>query len=42
MADPNGGLKRQLSEDGGHPNKVGYDVTGPLAENAIGRALRTK
>ena len=42
MADKEGGLKRQLSEDGVHPNKAGYDVMGPLAEKAIGKVLGAK
>jgi len=25
-----------------HPNKAGYDVMGPLAEKAIGKALSAK
>lgn len=39
MADEKGFLKRDLSEDGLHPNRKGYDVMAPLAEKAIARAL---
>lgn len=39
MVDDKGFLKRDLSEDGLHPNKKGYDVMAPLAESAINAAL---
>jgi lysophospholipase L1-like esterase len=39
MVDDKGLLKRQLAEDGLHPNKAGYDVMAPLAQAAIDRAL---
>lgn len=39
MADERGGLPKELSEDGVHPNKEGYTVMAPLVENAIARAL---
>ena len=39
MADAKGFLKRDLSEDGLHPNKAGYAVMAPLAEKAIQSAL---
>lgn len=42
MADSSGGLKRELGADGVHPNRAGYDVMGPLAEKAIGKALSAK
>ena len=42
MVDPKGFLKRELSEDGLHPNKAGYDVMAPLAQAAIDRALKRK
>lgn len=35
MVDDHGFLKRELSEDGLHPNKAGYAVMAPLAEKAI-------
>ena len=40
MADENKSLLTQYSEDGVHPNKKGYEVMAPLAENAIKSALR--
>jgi lysophospholipase L1-like esterase len=40
MVDDKGFLKRDLSEDGLHPNKAGYDVMAPLAESAIQSALK--
>jgi lysophospholipase L1-like esterase len=42
MADDHGFLKRELSEDGLHPNRAGYQVMAPLAEAAIEKALRRK
>ncbi len=38
--DEKGFLKKDLSEDGLHPNKKGYEVMAPLAEKAIQSALR--
>jgi len=38
MVDEQGFLKRDLSDDGLHPNKAGYAVMAPLAEKAIARA----
>ncbi len=35
MVDDHGFLKKELSEDGLHPNKAGYAVMAPLAEKAI-------
>ena len=40
MADDKGLLKRELAEDGLHPNKAGYAIMAPLAEQAIGKALQ--
>ncbi|GAC1635080.1 MAG: SGNH/GDSL hydrolase family protein [Candidatus Acidiferrum sp.] len=40
MVDDKGFLKRELSEDGLHPNKAGYAVMAPLAEKAIQSALK--
>jgi|SRR5215470_15104424 len=40
MVDDKGFLKRDLSEDGLHPNKKGYEVMAPLAEAAIAAALK--
>lgn len=40
VVDDNGMLKRDLSEDGLHPNKAGFAVMAPLAEQAIEKALK--
>jgi len=40
MVDEQGFLKKDLSEDGLHPNKKGYEVMVPLAEKAIQEAVR--
>ncbi|GAC1618303.1 MAG: SGNH/GDSL hydrolase family protein [Candidatus Acidiferrum sp.] len=40
--DEHGLLKRELSEDGLHPNAAGYAVMAPLAEQAIQSALKKK
>jgi acyl-CoA thioesterase-1 len=40
MANSEGGLKSELSPDGVHPNKAGYDLMAPLAEAGIAEALR--
>jgi lysophospholipase L1-like esterase len=39
MADEKGMLKRDLTQDGLHPNQAGYAVMAPLAEKAINKAL---
>jgi lysophospholipase L1-like esterase len=39
MVDEKGMLKRDLAEDGLHPNKDGYKIMAPLAEAAIQKAL---
>jgi lysophospholipase L1-like esterase len=39
MVDDQGLLKKDLSEDGLHPNAAGYAVMAPLAEKAIQLAL---
>jgi lysophospholipase L1-like esterase len=41
MVDDKGLLKRELAEDGLHPNPTGYKIMAPLAEAAIGKALQT-
>lgn len=41
MVDDKGLLKRDLAEDGLHPNAAGYKIMAPLAEAAIGKALAT-
>jgi len=35
MVDDNGLLKRDLADDGLHPNKAGYSIMAPMAEAAI-------
>jgi lysophospholipase L1-like esterase len=42
MVDEQGLLKKELSEDGLHPNAAGYAVMAPLAERAIEDALKKK
>ena len=39
MVDDKGLLKRELAEDGLHPNPAGYKIMAPLAEAAIAKAL---
>jgi lysophospholipase L1-like esterase len=39
MLDDRGMLKRDLADDGLHPNKAGFAVMAPLAQKAIDRAL---
>jgi lysophospholipase L1-like esterase len=40
MANSEGGLKPELSRDGVHPNKAGYEIMAPLAEAGIAEALK--
>ena len=40
MVDEAGVLRTELSADDLHPNVQGYEIMGPLAEQAIARALR--
>ena len=40
--DDKGMLRRDLSDDGLHPNTAGYKIMATLAEKAIARALETK
>jgi lysophospholipase L1-like esterase len=42
LVDDKGLLKRELAEDGLHPNAAGYKIMAPLAETAIGKALASK
>ena len=42
MVDDKGLLKRDLAEDGLHPNPAGYKIMTPLADAAIGKALAAK
>ena len=39
MVDDKGMLKRELADDGLHPNAAGYKIMAPLAEAAIGKAM---
>jgi lysophospholipase L1-like esterase len=39
LADAEGNLRAELTDDGLHPNRGGYAVMAPLAEKAIARAL---
>jgi acyl-CoA thioesterase I len=39
MVDDKGLLKRDLAEDGLHPNQAGYKIMAPLAAAAIEKAL---
>ena len=39
MADQKSGLPANLSHDGVHPNKAGYDIMNPLVEAGIAKAL---
>jgi lysophospholipase L1-like esterase len=39
MVDDKGLLKRDLADDGLHPNAVGYKLMAPLAQAAIDKAL---
>ncbi len=40
MANAEGGLKAELSPDGVHPNKAGYEIMAPIAEAGIAAALK--
>ena len=42
LVDGNGMLKRELSDDGLHPNASGYKIMAPLAEKAIAQAMANK
>ncbi len=42
MVDDKGLLKRELAEDGLHPNAAGYKIMAPMAEAAIEKALTTR
>jgi len=42
MVDDKGLLKRDLAEDGLHPNAAGFKIMAPLAEGAIAKALTGK
>lgn len=40
MADASNGLKKDLGDDGVHPNVKGYQIMEPLVENAIVKSLK--
>ena len=40
MVNSEGGMKAELSPDGVHPNKAGYEIMAPLAEAGIAEALK--
>lgn len=40
MVNGEGGMKAELSPDGVHPNKAGYEIMAPLAEAGIAEALK--
>lgn len=40
VVDARGGMRADLSPDGVHPNKAGYLIMAPLAEQAIAEALK--
>jgi lysophospholipase L1-like esterase len=42
VADDKGFLREELTEDGLHPNRKGYDIMAPLAEQAIAAALKSR
>ena len=42
MVDDHGGMKREYTGDGVHPNPTGYALMGDLAEKAIASALAAK
>jgi len=42
MADDKGFLKKELADDGLHPNAEGFKIMAPLAETAIGKAIAGK
>ena len=42
LVDDKGLLKRELAEDGLHPNPAGFKIMAPLADDAIGKALAGK
>jgi acyl-CoA thioesterase I len=39
MVDDKGFLKKDLADDGLHPNPAGYKIMAPLADTAIAKAL---
>lgn len=39
LADPDGGMRAELGNDGVHPNRLGYARIRPLAEQAVAEAI---
>ena len=39
MVDKNGLLRKELADDGLHPNQAGYKLMAPMAEAAISKAV---
>jgi lysophospholipase L1-like esterase len=39
MVDDKGMMKKDLADDGLHPNAAGYKIMAPMAEDAIQKAL---
>lgn len=39
LATPDGAMKPELTLDGAHPNKAGYDAIEPVTQAAIAKAL---
>jgi lysophospholipase L1-like esterase len=42
LTNDRNGMDVELAGDGVHPTKKGYEIMAPLAENAIGQALKNK
>jgi lysophospholipase L1-like esterase len=40
MLDDQGALKKDITEDGLHPNDAGYQLILPIAQKAIAEALK--
>ncbi len=42
MSDARNGLLKELSEDGVHPNRKGYEVMAPIVDRAIVKAIKKR
>jgi lysophospholipase L1-like esterase len=42
LLDDKGMLRRDLSDDGLHPNPAGYKIMAPLADKAIAKAIASE
>jgi lysophospholipase L1-like esterase len=42
LSDGSGGMKQEYSQDGVHPNTLGYQVMGPVLNEALDSALRER